>query len=58
VWWRAVTLMALVQPSSAAAERVFSVLKSFFSHLQTRTYTDVIELALFLKVNGRKLGEE
>ena len=54
-WWEVVSLLALVQPSSAAAERVFSRLKAFFNHLQEHTLADVIRISLFLAVNERVL---
>ena len=45
----------LVQPSSAGAERVFSILKAFWNHLQTRTLSDAVLTSLFLAINGRDL---
>ena len=54
-WWCVVKLLVLVQSSSAAAERVFSLLKAFFSHLQLSTNTDVIRTTLFLASNKRAI---
>ena len=54
-WWNTVQVLALVQPSSAGAERVFSRLKLFWDHLQTRTLTDCIAASLFLCTNKREL---
>ena len=53
MWWEVASLLALVQPSSAAAERVFSVLKAFWSHLQTNSLADAIRMSLFLACNKR-----
>ena len=52
-WWKAAALVALVQPSSGAAERVFSLLKNLFGQKQTRLLSETIYLALFLAFNGR-----
>ena len=54
-WWEVVSLLALVQPSSAAAERVFSRLKAFFNRLQDRTLGNIIRVSLFLAMNEREL---
>lgn len=54
-WWAVVQKLVLVQPSSASAERVFSILKAFWNHLQTRTLSDTVLVSLFLAVNGRGL---
>ena len=54
-WWRAAQLVALVQPSSAMVERVFSVAKHLFGEQQSSTLTDAIRLALFLSVNERPI---
>ena len=45
--------MVLVQPSSAAAERVFSLLVTMFGDQQHETLEDYIEAALMLRVNNR-----
>jgi hypothetical protein len=55
VWWEAVRLVVLVQPSSAAAERVFSLLKNFWSIQQNRALSDTIRASLFLAYNKREL---
>ena len=54
-WWTAVQKLVLVQPSSAGAERVFSILKAFWNHLQTHTLSDAVLTSLFLAINGRDL---
>ena len=45
-------------PSSApaAAERVFSMLKHMFGDMQMTALMDMIQAALMLKYNGRKVG--
>ena len=52
-WWRAAMLIALVQPLSAAAERVFSLLNNLYNSQQTRTLVDGILLSLYLSYNKR-----
>ena len=53
-FWKALELLALIQPSSAAAERVFSLLKAFWNHLQTSSLSDAIVASLYMALNGRK----
>jgi hypothetical protein len=55
MWWEAASLVVLVQPSSAAAERVFSLLKNFWSVQQTSSLSDAIRASLFLAYNKRDL---
>jgi hypothetical protein len=55
MWWEAACLVVLVQPSSAAAERVFSLLKNFWSVQQTCSLSDTIRASLFLAYNKREL---
>jgi hypothetical protein len=43
-------------PNSAAAERVFSLLKLMFGDLQMSALADMIQSALMLRYNGRKVG--
>ena len=40
----------------AAAERVFSMLKHMFGDMQMTALMDMIQAALMLKYNGRKVG--
>ena len=54
-YYRAVKLLVLLQPSSAGAERVFSVLKRYFDEQQETSLTDAIRVAIFLEVNNRPL---
>ena len=44
-------LVLLVQPSSAAAERVFSLLQNSFSQRQSSSLEDYIETSLMLQYN-------
>ena len=54
-WWEAAQLIALVQPSSAAAERVFSLVNNMYKSQQSMTLSDSIKLALYLAYNKRDL---
>ena len=51
-WSTAAQKVFLVQPSSAASERVFSLLKASFSDQQELTLQDYIEASLMLQYNG------
>ena len=46
-------LLAIIPTSSAAVERVFSLLRRMFDDGQTRTLEDKLQLALMLRMNGR-----
>ena len=50
-WSSAAKKILLVQPSSAAAERVLSMLTTSFGHLQNQSLDDYIELSLMLQDN-------
>ena len=52
-YWEAAQLLALVVPSSCAAERVFSLLNNQFNQQQTRTLSDMLYLSLYLSFNDR-----
>ena len=52
-WAAAFKLIALVQPSSAACERVFSLLANSFSSNQERAMEDYIELSVMLQYNHK-----
>ena len=52
-WASAFKKLVLVQPSSAAAERVFSLLSKSFSKLQTRSLEDYVQLSIMLQYNNR-----
>ena len=49
-WVSAAKLVLLLQPSSAASERVFSIMTSF-GHLQDMALQDYIECSLMLQFN-------
>ena len=54
-WFSSAKVIVLAQPSSAAAERVFSLLESFFGKRGTRgrALADVINSTLKLRFNDR-----
>ena len=52
-WAAAARKVLLVQPSSAASERVFSLLKASFNPQQQSSLQDYIETSLMLQYNGR-----
>ena len=52
-WAAAARKVFLVQPSSAASERVFSLLKSSFSSQQQSSLQNYIEVSLMLQYNSR-----
>ena len=43
-------------PNSTAAERGFSLLKLMFGDIRMQALTDMIQAALMLKYNQRKVG--
>ena len=51
VWWEACQLAALVLPSSATAERVFSLTKNLFGEQQTSLLSNAIRLGCLLPHN-------
>jgi len=52
-WASAAKLVLLLQPSSAASERVFSIMTSSFGHLKDMALQDYIECSLMLQFNKR-----
>ena len=52
-WAMAASKVLVVQPSSAAAERVFSLLKHLFSDTQNGSLQDLIDTSLMLQYNER-----
>ena len=50
-WCSAFQQVLLVQPSSAAAERVFSLLQNSFSQRQSNSLEDYIETSVMLQYN-------
>ena len=55
-WALAMQIVGSFTPNSAAAERVFSMLKQMFGDTQMSALADMIQAALMLKYNGRKVG--
>ena len=52
-WSATAEKILLVQPSSAAAERVFSLLQNLFGSFQDSTLADYIQASLMLQYNKR-----
>jgi len=52
-WSSAVALLALVQPSSAAMERVYSIVRRQFDDKQTKSLMDYVEGSVMLEYNNR-----
>ncbi|KAK3721851.1 hypothetical protein QZH41_002279 [Actinostola sp. cb2023] len=53
--WSATTKkILLVQPSSASAERVFSMLQNAFNHQQDGALEETLEVSVMLRYNGNK----
>ena len=55
-WAEAAQIIFAFTPNSAAAERVFSMLKAMFGDQQMATLADIIQTALMLRINQRKVG--
>ena len=55
-WAGAAQIIFAFTPNSAAAERVFSLLKVMFGDQQMDTLADIIQTALMLRVNKRTVG--
>ena len=53
VWSKACKSVLLLQPSSAAAERVFSILSNSFNNRQQHSLKDYIEASVMLQYNSR-----
>jgi len=53
-WSSAARKVLLLQPSSAASERVFSLLKASFSDQQESSLEDYIETSVMLQYNKRR----
>ena len=50
-WWKLFCKVALLQPSSAAAERVFSMVDALFKEQQSRVLSDLVEGACMTRYN-------
>ena len=55
-WAEAAQIVFAFSPNSAAAERVFSLLKLMFGDQQTTALADIIQSALMLRYNKRPVG--
>ena len=55
-WREAAKIVFAIPPSSAASERVFSLLKAMFGEAQDSSLADVIQAALMLRYNKRSVG--
>ena len=53
MWARSFWKIALIQPSSTAAERVFSLLQSSFGKQQEQSWEDYIQLSVIMQYNYR-----
>ena len=55
-WAEAARIVFAFTPTSAAAERVFSMLKAVFGDQATTALADYIQTAIMLRSNYRKVG--
>ena len=55
-WAEAAQIVFAFMPTSEAAERVFSMLKTMFSDQATTVFADYIQSAIVLRSNTRKVG--
>ena len=55
-WRKAAKIVFAIPPNSAASERVFSLLATMFGKDQDNSLSDLIQAALMLRYNGRKVG--
>mmetsp|Transcript_17230 Transcript_17230/g.51583 ORF Transcript_17230/g.51583 Transcript_17230/m.51583 type:complete len:105 (-) Transcript_17230:120-434(-) len=55
-WAEAAQIVFCFTPNSAAAERVFSMLKLMFGDQQMEALADIIQSALMLRINQRSVG--
>ena len=55
-WAEAARVVFSFTPNSAAAERVFSLLKIFFTDMRDSALADIIQATLMLRYNKRKTG--
>jgi hypothetical protein len=57
-WSKAARIIFALSPSSAPAERVFSVLKRLFGETRSQTLADMVEGSLLLNFNNVKRRSE
>ena len=55
-WAIAARIIFAMQPSSAASERVFSLVKEMFGKDQLSAMADLVQGSLMLRYNGRCVG--
>ena len=55
-WRKAARIVLAIPPTSAASERVFSLLEAMFGKDQDATLSDLIQGALMLRYNKRRVG--
>ena len=55
-WAEAARIVFAFSPNSAAAERIFSLLKVMFGDQQMTALADIIQTALMLRYNKRVVG--
>ena len=53
-WLKACKILLLVQPSSVAAERVFSILSNSFTDTQRSSLEDYIETSIMIQYNNKE----
>ena len=56
VWRKAARIVLAIPPTSAASERMFSLLEAMFGKDQDATLSDLIQSALMLRYNKRRVG--
>ena len=55
-WRKAAKIVFAIPPTSAASERVFSLLQVMFGKDQDASLSDLVQGALMLRYNERKVG--
>ena len=55
-WRKAAKIVFAIPPTSAASERVFSLLQAMFGKDQDASLSDLIQAALVLRYNKRQVG--
>ena len=55
-WRKAAKIIFAIPPTSAASERVFSLLEAMFGKDRERALSDLIQAALMLRYNKRSVG--
>ena len=55
-WALAARVAFAISPSSAVCERVFALVKNMFGEQQLSALSDMIQAALMLRSNGRRVG--